>query len=158
MKNKIIYSLIILINLLNSCLTLRFFIDVKSKELKCIGEYIMENTLALFSASTPTSEIVSRLIDPNGITVYKKDNQYTTKIAYTAKESGNYQFCLSNNSNQLQRVQFEVLVGVAAKDYSSIAKQSNLKPMEINVNELINFIYIDKKARRWFELSFEGVK
>ena len=34
------------------------------------------------------------------------------------------------------QIQFEFLTGIAAKDYSEIAKKSNLKPIELNLQKL----------------------
>lgn len=38
------------------------------------------------------------------------------------------------------RVDFEFLTGVSAKDYSDIAKKSNLKPIELNLKKLEDMI------------------
>lgn len=133
---KIISIITIFIALINNATSMKFLIDVQSNDLKCVGEYLIENTLALFSINS-TSHISARLVDDNGNTVFKKEDQENIKVAYTAKDSGNHQMCISNNSPVVQRVEFEFLTGVAAQDYSSIAKQSNLKPMELNVSTVI---------------------
>ncbi len=114
--------------------SMKFYTDIKANSLKCVGEYLIENTLALFSIKTDNKDNVVRLLDPNGVTAYKKENLDLIKLAYTAKESGNHQLCINNNIDKTQRVEIEILTGVAAQDYSSIAKQSNLKPMELNVS------------------------
>ena len=58
------------------------------------------------------------------------------RIAFTASEMGNHQLCLENFEHKDLRVNFEFLSGVAAKDYSDIAKKSNLKPIELNLKKL----------------------
>ena len=47
--------------------------------------------------------------------------------------------CLENYGSEQTKITFEFLSGVAAKDYSAIAKKSNLKPIELNVyiNDII---------------------
>lgn len=126
--------------------SMKFYTDIKPNSLKCVGEYLIENTLALFSIKNGNTENVIRLLDPNGNTAYKKENLDVVKLAYTAKDSGNHQLCIHNNIDKAQRVEIEILTGVAAQDYSSIAKQSNLKPMELNVRLtsiiIIYFIYL----------------
>ncbi len=62
------------------------------------------------------------------------------KIAFTASEAGNHQLCFDNESNQQHKVDFEFLSGVNAKDYSDIAKKSNLKPIELNLKKLEDMI------------------
>jgi hypothetical protein len=63
-----------------------------------------------------------------------------TKIAFTAHESGNHQLCIENNSRGEITIEFEFLSGVSAKDYSAIAKKSNLKPIELNIKKLEDMI------------------
>lgn len=58
------------------------------------------------------------------------------KLAYTALEAGNHQICVDNNDQYENRIEFEFLSGVAANDYSNIAKKSNLKPIELNLRKL----------------------
>jgi|LauGreDrversion4_2_1035121.scaffolds.fasta_scaffold205839_2 hypothetical protein len=43
---------------------------------------------------------------------------------------------MENFEHKELRVNFEFLTGVAAKDYSDIAKKSNLKPIELNLKKL----------------------
>lgn len=62
------------------------------------------------------------------------------KIAFTAVEAGNHQICLDNVNLIETSVNFEFLSGVSAKDYSDIAKKSNLKPIELNLKKLEDMI------------------
>lgn len=106
--------------------------EIKQYKTRCVGEYIIENTLALFIVKSSSDQLNVKLLDSDGNTVYSKKGQLETKIAFTAKVSGNHQLCI-DNEGPLVKAQFSFKTGVAAKDYSSIAKQSNLKPMELNV-------------------------
>lgn len=62
------------------------------------------------------------------------------KIAFTASEAGNHQLCITNSATRETKVDFEFLSGVNAKDYSDIAKKSNLKPIELNLQKLEDMI------------------
>ena len=135
MKVQINIVLTVFIVYIKNIQPMKFYTDIKPSAIKCVGEYLIENTLALFSIKNENGNSnVVRLFDPSGVTVYKKENLDTVKLAYTAKESGNHQLCINNEIDKSQRVEIEILTGVAAQDYSSIAKQSNLKPMELNVS------------------------
>jgi len=48
--------------------------------------------------------------------------------------------CIDNISKGEISVNFEFLSGVSAKDYSAIAKKSNLKPIELNIKKLEDMI------------------
>ena len=54
----------------------------------------------------------------------------------TSAKTGSHTMCIKNNNNKPTEVTFEFLSGVNAKDYSAIAKQSSLKPLEINLQKL----------------------
>jgi hypothetical protein len=47
---------------------------------------------------------------------------------------------LDSFSHLESKINFEFLSGVAAKDYSDIAKKSNLKPIELNLQKLEDMI------------------
>lgn len=129
----IIFSLSLLFSSISS---LTVDIDIKQYQYKCMGEYLVESTLALFKVNSPTSEIRVRLLDQNGNQLFNKEKESEVKIAYTPKVSGNHQICIDNRSEKEIRLEFQFKTGVSAKDYSSVAKQSNLKPMELNVRFL----------------------
>lgn len=105
--------------------------------------------LAIFVINGEYSEMKVNLFDPNGNTVYSKEGQSFVKLAFTATETGNHQVCIENYGSSPSKVNFEFLSGVAAKDYSAIAKKSNLKPIELNVNFItMIFFKIATKIRR----------
>lgn len=58
----------------------------------------------------------------------------------TAVDSGNYQLCVSNKNSNTAEINFEFLSGIGAKDYSDIAKESNLKPVELSLQKLEDMI------------------
>lgn len=58
------------------------------------------------------------------------------KIAFTSTDAGPHQLCLDNETTTGSKVDFELLSGVEAKDYSEIATKSNMKPVEINLKKL----------------------
>lgn len=54
-------------------------------------------------------------------------------MGLTATEGGNHQICIENLGQADSNIDFEFLSGVMAKDYSEVAKKSNLKPVELSV-------------------------
>lgn len=80
------------------------------------------------------------MFNPSGGLLYQKDNKPIVKVSITAVESGNYQLCVSNRHSTSTEISFEFLSGIGAKDYSDIAKESNLKPVEISLQKLEDMI------------------
>ena len=65
------------------------------------------------------------------------------KESFTTFHGGYYQICIKNGDQKEAKVNFDLKYGVAAKDYSAVAKVKDLKPVEIDVL----FIYIVTKTR-----------
>ena len=58
------------------------------------------------------------------------------KESFTTYVGGYYECCIKNLHNEENEVNFELKYGVAAKDYSEVAKTKDLKPMELNLLKL----------------------
>ncbi len=70
----------------------------------------------------------------------KQENNRYVKIGYTASEPGNHQICIDNFNDSENTITFEFLSGVSARDYSDVAKKSNLKPIELNLKKLEDMV------------------
>ena len=124
------FSLILEIN------SVLFNIKVKRGLEECIGEYLTEDTVAIFSMSTDLKNIIINLKDPKGKNLYTKKYQQDVRLSLTATESGNYEMCIKNNDKSEAKVQFEFLSGIAAQDVSEIAKESSIQPAEAAIVRL----------------------
>ena len=70
--------------------------------------------------------------------ILKNTKQF--KEAFTTFSGGYYEICIENHSTTSQaKIDFDMKHGVAAKDYSSVAKSKDLKPMELDVKY---FLYL----------------
>ncbi len=56
--------------------------------------------------------------------------------SFTTYNGGYYQCCIRNLHNEENIIVFDLKYGVAAKDYSEVAKSKDLKPMELNLLKL----------------------
>ena len=113
-----------------------FTIDVKKGKNYCIGEYLTEDTVAIFAMSSNLKNIIINLNDPKGKNLYFKKYQQDVRVSLTATESGNYEMCIKNNDRTDAKVQFEFLSGLAAQDASEIAKESSIQPAETAIVRL----------------------
>ena len=113
-----------------------FSIQVKPGRNYCIGEYLTEDTVAIFAMSTDLKNIIINLSDPKGKNLYLKKYQQDVRVSLTATESGNYEMCIRNNDRSESKVQFEFLSGISAQDASEIAKESSIQPAEAAIVRL----------------------
>ena len=67
---------------------------------------------------------------------FKKELAQSGKFAFTAEETGSHHICFSNKGRQTTRVGLDVKVGVAAKDYSEVAKKEHLEPLQVELRRL----------------------
>ena len=113
-----------------------FTIDVKKGKNYCVGEYLTEDTVAIFAMSSDVKNIVINLYDPKRKNLYLKKYQQDVRVSLTATESGNYEMCIKNNDRTDAKVQFEFLSGLLAQDASEIAKESSIQPAETAIVRL----------------------
>lgn len=113
-----------------------FSIEVKQGKEYCIGEYLTEDTVAIFAMSTNLKNIIINLNDPKGKSLYMKKYQQDVRVSLTATESGNYEMCIKNNDRSEAKVTFEFLSGLNAQDTSEIAKESSIQPAEAAIVRL----------------------
>ena len=113
-----------------------FNITVKSGKKNCIGEYLTEDTVAIFGVYTDVKNLVVDLVDPNGQNLYNKRYQSEVRVSLTVTNSGNHELCIKNNGGVDAEIQFEFLSGINALDASEIAKESSIKPAESSIIRL----------------------
>ena len=135
--SKYLFSFLFLFfSIISETNSVMFNIKVKRGFEECIGEYLTEDTVAIFSMSTDLKNIIINLRDPKGKNLYTKKYQQDVRLSLTATESGNYEMCIKNNDKSEAKVQFEFLSGISAQDASEIAKESSIQPAEASISRL----------------------
>ncbi|KAI4387517.1 hypothetical protein MLD38_005344 [Melastoma candidum] len=132
--------------------SLRF--DLRSGQTKCISEDMRSNamTVGKFSVINPSDilplddshRISLRVTSPRGNSYHTFELVTTGQFAFTAIEAGDYMVCFSVPNHDpviSMSVDFDWKTGVAAKDWSSIAKKDQLYYMEIELNKLNDTIH-----------------
>ena len=102
----------------------------------CIGEYLSEDTVAIFHLKSRKKNLIINIKDPKGTTIYSKNSQAEIRTSLTVIESGNYEVCIKNNNKNMVFIEFELLTGVEAQDSSLIAKESSIQPAEAAILKL----------------------
>ena len=69
-----------------------------------------------------------------------KINDYSFKYPFTTYQQGYYEICIYNYDIKATYIYYNLKYGVAAKDYSSIARTKDLKPIDIEIEKLVEKI------------------
>ena len=135
MKSIIFLFIIINIIILSSCQESRFHFTLDSNLEECFSEYFPDKTLVIFEIIAPDSNNKYKLINPKKAIIDEKqcgDYNYP----FTTYEGGVYEICITNLENRPTNIEFSVKYGVGAKDYSSIARAKDLKPVDLALEKL----------------------
>lgn len=139
MKFIEIISLLCIINY-SLCVS-NFILHLNQGEELCLDEYFSDKTLVIYEIATEKENIHVKIYDPTDKVVYAQvtvqiiqNNIKRFKESFTTFNGGYYQACIQNeNYNEEAQVSFDLKYGVAAKDYSTVAKVKDLKPVEVDV-------------------------
>ena len=117
-----------------------FYVD--RQETKCFSETLDAGELWVgeFAISPPARTdqgergVHTLVSDPKDKTLYDKrvDNG---KFAFTTERHGEYVFCFTGDSVK-REVRFSSHSGVKARDYSQVATQEHLKPLEVQMRRM----------------------
>ncbi len=133
---KTVLSLLVLtfmINLSSQVTSVYFYLEPQERE--CLFEYFSDKTLVIFEAHFNVTEANVQVTDPEDKTIADKQRVNEFKEAFTTFSGGYYGLCLTNKDREhIAEVRVNLRHGVAAKDYSAVAKAKDLKPMELDVN------------------------
>ncbi|KAE8023208.1 hypothetical protein FH972_008934 [Carpinus fangiana] len=139
--------LLILGFLLSKSESVRF--DLESGQTKCIAEDIKSNAMTVGKYSVVNPDEAHPMPDSHKVTVrvtsaYGNNYHYaelvgTGQFAFTAPEAGDYMACFwgpDHNPKVTMTVDFDWRTGVAAKDWSNVAKKGQVDVMELELKKL----------------------
>jgi hypothetical protein len=125
-----------------------FRCELKTGMTKCFSEEIAKDALAVGKYTIPAggdvvdAGISIKVSGPTPLSVgaskthFKKKRAQVGKFAFTAEETGSHHACFSNHGQVTTRIAFDLKVGVAAKDYSEVAKKEHLEPLQVELKRL----------------------
>lgn len=122
------------------------WLDLPPGGTKCVSEEIQPNVVVLadysllddghaHSATTITLKVTS----PYGNTLHHKENVKSGQFAFTTTEPGNYLACFSIDSADKgvgASVNLDWKIGIAAKDWDSVAKKEKIEGVELELTKL----------------------
>ncbi|KAL1806299.1 hypothetical protein DCAR_0832096 [Daucus carota subsp. sativus] len=131
--------------------SLRF--DLESGHSKCISEEIRVNSMTVgkYSIVNPndnqplpdSQKIIVRVSSEHGRSYHSADNVESGQFSFQAVESGDYVACflaVEHKPATAMTVDFEWKSGIAAKDWTNVAKKGSVDAMELEVKKLLETV------------------
>ena len=149
---------ILLVSLLSYCSGTEIQLTIAAAGTRCFGEELGVHDLLVVKASSvkdPSmlfSLIIKTTLKENagntaayagtGTVVYKEERKSQVSHAFTSTTSGPHWVCLTNvDSYREMTVQLSMKSGVAAKDYSQIAKKDHLEPTQVAMRRIEDLLH-----------------
>ncbi|KAG6741766.1 hypothetical protein POTOM_055045 [Populus tomentosa] len=127
--------------------------DLQSGHTKCVSEDINNSaiTVGKYNVVNPneghplpdTHKLNVRVTSPYGNNYHHGDQVDSGNFAFTAAEAGDYTTCFTAPDYKPETtvaIEFEWKTGVAAKDWSKIAKKEQVEVMEIELKKLLDTV------------------
>ncbi|XP_058226307.1 transmembrane emp24 domain-containing protein p24delta9-like [Rhododendron vialii] len=127
--------------------------DLQSGSTKCITEDIKNNamTVGKYSVVNPnegfpipdTHRITVKVTSPHGNNYHYGDTVGSGTFAFTASETGDYMACFWATDHKpvmTFSVDFDWKSGVAAKDWSKVAKKGQIEVMELELKKMYDTV------------------
>ena len=130
-----IFNLFLFILTLSSCQEVTFSFTLDPHLDECFSEYLPDKTLVIFEITAHDSNNKYKLINPKK-EVLTEQQSASFNYPFTTIEGGVYELCIYNLENNPSYIEFSLKYGVGAKDYSSIARAKDLKPVDLALEKL----------------------
>ncbi|KAG5240159.1 hypothetical protein OIU77_012272 [Salix suchowensis] len=131
--------------------SLRF--ELESGHTKCIAEDIKSNSMTVgkYSIVNPhdsqpmpeSHKLTVRVTSSYGNSYHYSERVESGQFAFTAAEAGDYMACfwaVDHKPNATLTVDFDWKTGVAAKDWSNVAKKGSVDVMEMELKKLYDTV------------------
>ncbi|XP_048129913.1 transmembrane emp24 domain-containing protein p24delta5-like isoform X4 [Rhodamnia argentea] len=124
------------------------WLTIPSSGTKCVSEEIQSNVVVLADyyivdeehAHLHTATISSRVTSPYGNNLHHNENVTHGQFAFTTSEAGNYLACFWIGGKHQEAAGLTIgldwKIGIAAKDWESVAKREKIQGMELELLKL----------------------
>ncbi|KAG0471745.1 hypothetical protein HPP92_016291 [Vanilla planifolia] len=130
---------------------LRF--DLQSGQTRCVSEDIKLNSMTVgkYTVINPSEnqpmpeshKITVRVSSPYGNNMHYADRVESGNFAFTSSEAGDYMACfwaLDHRPSVTITLEFDWRTGVAAKDWTNVAKKGQIGAMELELKKLVDTV------------------
>ena len=112
-----------------------FRFNLGKNEEECLFDYFPDKTLVIYEVYTSNVTIGVVLKNPEQKVLESQETTFF-KYPFTTYSGGYYEICITNGGNFTTPVHFTLKYGVSAKDYSSVARTKDLKPIDLELEKL----------------------
>ncbi|XP_042381876.1 transmembrane emp24 domain-containing protein p24delta3-like [Zingiber officinale] len=123
------------------------WLNLPSSGTKCVSEEIQPNVVVLADYAVVRegdhadnlTTLAVKVTSPYGYTLHEKGQVTTGQFAFTTTEAGNYLACFwidSSDKGIGASVNLDWKIGIAAKDWNSVAKKENIEGVELELTKL----------------------
>ena len=134
-----ILNIITIIKLTSSQIS-NYIFRLEKGEKECYQNFFPSKTLVIYEIVSNISQIQFTLTQKVDSLQLSKINDYSFKYPFTTYQQGYYEICIYNYDIKATYIYYNLKYGVAAKDYSSIARTKDLKPIDIEIEKLVEKI------------------
>lgn len=123
------------------------WLNLPSQGTKCVSEEIHNNVVVVADYvvideqghAIPT--VSAKVTSPYGNTLYHQENVTHGQFAFTTSEIGNYLACFWVDGNhESATLNLDWKVGIAAKDWESVAKKDHIEGVELELRKLEDIV------------------
>ena len=120
------------VNISNSISQITF--NLKKKSTQCFYEELKVDEFFRFEVKTDIYSVKIDYTLPGDIKqVFPGSNDF--KRSLHSKKAGEFQFCITSTSYNDQKIFLKFATGLAAKDFSELVKEEDLKPINTKVSK-----------------------
>ncbi|CAN6465952.1 unnamed protein product [Victoria cruziana] len=140
-----VFLVFVLCSVVVSCVQ-GIWLSLPATGTKCVSEEIQTNVVVLADFAVVSDEkahdvqlISVKVTSPYANILYHKENVTSGQFAFTTSEAGNYLACfwLEGNHNGLgANVNIDWKIGIAAKDWESVARKEKIEGVELELRKL----------------------
>ena len=105
-------------------------------EKQCLQDFFPSKTLVIYNIYSNYTQIQYTLTQMLNNSKLIESKDYTFIYSFTTSQQGYYEICIINYDTKYAIINYNLKYGVAAKDYSSIAKTKDLKPIDIEIEKI----------------------
>ena len=134
---KIINNLLIInLNLIFFCLCEKYEFSFELRRLDefCLSENFPGKTLVIYKITSTSKQTRFQLRYEDALKISKLEKELL--LPFTTDEGGNYEICIIGLDKNTSHINFSLKYGIDAKDYSSLARNKDLKPIDLALEKL----------------------
>lgn len=126
--------------------------------MKCVSEEIQNHVVVLGDyfvideqgQSVPS--VTAKVTSPYGNIVHNNENATHGQFAFTTSEIGSYYACFWSASGTAATVNLDWKIGIAAKDWDSVAKKEKIEGVELELRRLESIVQSIKENLEYMRI------